>query len=260
VRSFDSEAAMKRRHVPGILMACALATTCGAATAAEPMHNALSAQERAEGWQLLFDGHSLAGWHSYNQHGTGKDWSVVDGAIRLEREHDGDLKDFQDLVTDASYENFDLKLEWKMSPCADAGVFFGVNESPKDTYTFQSGVEMQIADLACTVPDSRVLYERAGDMFDLYAAPYESVREAGQWNQIEIRVDHGHVQFFQNGHKTVDTRLWTDAWNQRVAQTKFAHWPGFAHYHDGHIALQGTEEKGTTPIRLWFRDIRIKRL
>ena len=90
---------------------------------------------------------------------------------------------------------------------------------------------MQIADLACTVPDSRVLYERSGDMFDLYAAPYESVREAGQWNQIEIRVDHGHVQFVQNGRTTVDTTLWTAAWKARVAQTKFAHWPNFAAFH-----------------------------
>lgn len=225
-------------------------------------HNALSAQERADGWQLLFDGHSLKGWHSYNQNGIGKDWSVVDGAIRLQRGHDGDLKDFQDLVTDADYENFDLKLAWKMSPCADAGVFFGVHETPADTYAFQSGVEMQIADLACTVPDSRVLYERAGDMFDLYAAPYESVREAGQWNQIEIRVDHGRVQFVQNGRTTVDTMLWNDAWKARVAQTKFARWPDFARFHRGHIALQGTEDKGEPgrPIHLWFRDIRIKPL
>lgn len=232
-----------------------------AATAAQA-HNSLTAQERAQGWKLLFDGHSLDGWHSFNQHGTGRDWSVVDGAIQLEREHDGRLQDFQDLVSDASYENFDLKLEWKMSACADAGVFFNVHESPKDTYTFQSGLEMQIADLACTVPDSRVLYERSGDMFDLFAAPYESVREAGQWNQIEIRVDHGHVQFVQNGRTTVDTQLWTDAWRTRVAQTKFAHWPNFARFHRGHIALQGTEDKGVDgqPIHLWFRDIRIKPL
>lgn len=161
----------------------------------------LSAQESAEGWQLLFDGHSLNGWHGYNQEGTGKDWSVVDGAIRLERGHDGDLKDFQDLITNAGYANYDLKLEWKMSPCADSGVLFNVHEAPVDTYSFQSGLGMPVADMACTVPDSRVLYERAGDTVALYAAPYESVHEAGQWNQIEIRVKHGHVRFIQNGRR-----------------------------------------------------------
>ena len=253
---------MKHCGVAASAMACALAASLIASTARaqEQAPNTLTTQEKAQGWQLLFNGRNLDGWHSYNEKGPGRDWSVADGAIRLQRGHDGDLKDFQDLITDASYENFDLKLEWKATPCSDSGVMFNVHESPKYTYTFETGVEMQIADLACTKPDSRVLYERSGDMFDLYAAPYESVRESGQWNQIEIRVDHGHVQFFQNEHKTVDTQLWTDAWNQRVAQTKFAHWPGFARYHDGHISLQGTEEKGTTPIRLWFRDIRIKRL
>ncbi|WP_240922172.1 DUF1080 domain-containing protein [Oleiagrimonas sp. C23AA] len=216
----------------------------------------------AGGWQSLFNGRSLAGWHSYNMKGAASGWSVVDGAIHLQRTPDSKLEQVQDLITDASYQNFDLKLEWKMSPCADAGVMFNVHEDPKYTYTFETGVEMQIADLACTVPDSRVLYERAGDMFDLYAAPYESVRAAGQWNQIEIRVDHGHVQFLQNGKKTVDTHLWTAAWKQRVAKTKFATWPGFAKYHQGHISLQGTENKGRAgqPIQLWFRHIRIKRL
>lgn len=253
---------MKYRPISVSVAACALVAALFSAPSQAQSHNTLSPQERADGWHLLFDGHSLSGWHGFNQHGTGKDWSVADGAIRLERGHDGELKDFQDLVTDASYENFDLKLEWKMSPCADAGVFFNVHEAPSDTYTFQSGLEMQIADLACTVPDSRVLYERSGDMFDLYAAPYESVREAGQWNQIEIRVDHGHVQFVQNGRTTVDTTLWTAAWDARVAQTKFAHWPNFAKFHHGHIALQGTEDKGASgqPIRLWFRDIRVKPL
>lgn len=253
---------MKYRDAAISTLACVLAVGLISTTAwaREQAPNTLTAREKAQGWQLLFNGHDLDGWHSYNEKGPGRDWSVANGAIRLQRGHDGDLDDFQDLITNASYGNFDLKLEWKATPCSDSGVMFNVHESPRYKYTFETGVEMQIADLACTRPDSRVLYERSGDMFDLFAAPYESVHASGQWNQIEIRVDHGHVQFFQNGRKTVDTHLWTDAWNQRVAQTKFADWPGFARYHDGHIALQGTEEKGTTPIRLWFRDIRIKRL
>lgn len=250
---------MKHR---GIGVVALLLAGCVAAPVFAQSANTLTPKEKAGGWQLLFDGHSLKGWHSYNQKAPASAWSVADGAIHLQRRHDSKLKDVQDLVTAASYKNFDLKLEWKMTPCSDAGVLFNVHESPKYTYSFETGVEMQIADLACTVPDSRVLYERAGDMFDLYAAPYESVRPAGQWNQIEVRVDHGHVQFFQNGRKTVDTHLWTDAWKQRVAQTKFAKWPGFAKYREGHIALQGTEDKGQPgqPIQFWFRNIRIKRL
>jgi hypothetical protein len=119
---------------------------------------------------------------------------------------------------------------------------------------------MQIADLACTKPDSRVLKERSGDLFDLISSDVEWVNEAGQWNDFEIIAKQGHVQFFQNGHKVIDTRLWTDGWKQLVAHSKFAAWPGFAGFHTGHVSLQGTEDKGDVPIRLWFRDIKLRKL
>lgn len=223
-------------------------------------HNTLSAGEKAQGWQLLFDGQHLTGWHSYRQNAPGKDWKVSDGAILLEKRPSDSEADFQDLVTDAEFENFDLKLSWKMSPCADSGVMFYVHESPKYQYTFETGPEMQIADLACTKPDSRVLYERSGDLFDLISSKVEWVNEAPQWNDFEIKADHGHVQFFQNGHKVIDTQLWNDDWKRLVASTKFKAWPDFAAFHEGHISLQGTEDKGAVPIRLWFRDIKIRRL
>ena len=43
------------------------------ALAQEP--NTLTPQQTQDGWQLLFNGHDLNGWHSYLQKGTGKDWS-----------------------------------------------------------------------------------------------------------------------------------------------------------------------------------------
>ncbi|HEX7817459.1 DUF1080 domain-containing protein [Dyella sp.] len=244
-----------------ILFVALLAASCSlSAVADDAMLNALTAQERADGWQLLFNGKNLDGWHSYLQARPGKDWSVSDGAIMLERGHTGDEKDFADIVTAAEYENFDLKLEWKMTPCADGGVMFDVHESPEYHETYETGPEMQIADLVCTKPDSQVLYERSGDLFDLISSDVERVREAGNWNQFEIVADHGHVQFFQNGHKVVDTHFWDAGWNALVSHTKFARMPGFAKYHKGHISLQGTEDKGELPIRLWFRNIKIKPL
>jgi hypothetical protein len=222
--------------------------------------NTLSDAERSDGFKLLFDGKTFNGWHSFQQKGTGKDWSIADGAIRLDRDLKAPDADFADLVSDAEYENFHLKLEWKMTPCADAGVMFNVSEAPKYKYTWQTGPEMQIADLVCTKPDSYTLYERAGDLFDLISSDIENVRENGNWNQIEIIVDHGHVQFFQNGHKTVDTTMWTPEWKAMVSKTKFAKMPDFAKFQRGHISLQGGEDKGKPPIQIWFRSIRIKDL
>jgi hypothetical protein len=222
--------------------------------------NTLTAQEKADGWKLLFNGRNLDGWHSYLQKGPAKDWKVQDGAIMLERSRTGNERDFADLVTDAQYSNFDLKLEWKMTPCADSGVMFYVHESPKYQETYETGPEMQIADLTCTQPDSHVDKERSGDLFDLIASDVERVHEAGNWNQFEIIADHGHIQFFQNGSKVVDTYFWNDDWRKLVAQSKFAQWADFGTFKTGHISIQGTEDKGELPIHIWFRNIKLKQL
>ena len=227
--------------------------------------NTLSPQEKQDGWQLLFDGHDLKGWHSYHQQSTGrnavgKDWSVVDGAIQLSKTNQDPPADYADIVTDAQFTNFDLKLEWKARPCIDSGVMFFVHESPQYADTYDTGIEMQIADLACTVPDSRILMERSGDIFDMISDPVEWVRPAGEWNQFEIVADHGHLTCFQNGHKVIDTQLWDAHWQQLIAGTKFARMPGYSKYHFGHISLQGTEPKGEPGVKLAFRNIRIKPL
>ncbi len=222
--------------------------------------NTLTPQEKASGWQLLFDGANLNGWHSYLQKGTGKDWSVVDGAIQLKKTNQDPAADYDDIVTDGEYKNFDLQLDWKGKPCIDGGVMFFVHESPEYKNTYETGPEFQIADLACTVPDSRVLMERAGDLFDLIPDKMEWVKPAGEWNHFEIIANNGHLQMFQNGHMVIETQLWDDKWNQLVAGTKFAKMPGFGKYHEGHISIQGTEPKGEPGVKLWFRDIKIKKL
>lgn len=137
---------------------------------------------------------------------------------------------------------------------------FYVHGSPEYRHSYDTGIEMQIADLACTVPDSRILKERSGDIFDIISDPVEWVKPAGEWNEFEIIADHGHLQLFQNGHKVVDMQLWDTNWKNLIAGTKFSHMPGFSKYHVGHISLQGAEPKGEPGVKLCFRNIRIKLL
>ncbi|HWA93076.1 MAG TPA: DUF1080 domain-containing protein [Terracidiphilus sp.] len=247
---------MKLGRMLGMLVAGL--TMTGLAYAQAP--NTLTEQEQHDGWKLLFNGQDLSGWHSYLQKGTGKDWSVVDGAIQLKKTNQDPEADYADIVTDGEYQNFDLKLEWKAKPCIDSGVMFDVHESPEYHNTYDTGVEMQIADLACTVPDSRILMERSGDIFDMISDKVEYVKDAGEWNSFEIIQDHGHLTLFQNGHKVIETQLWDKQWKELIKGTKFAHFPGYSKYHMGHISLQGTEPKGEPGEKLWFRNIKIKEL
>ncbi len=217
-------------------------------------HNTLTEQEKRQGWQLLFNGENLTGWHSYLSDGPGKAWQVNEGMIILNKTDKSQYDDYADLITDKEYTDFDLKLDWKIEPCGNSGVMIYVCESDQYANTYETGPEMQITDLACS-PDSRRLYRRAGALYDLIPVDTEWVSKGGLWNHYEIISDHGHLQLFMNGHKVVDTRLWNMHWKQLIAASKFATMPGFGTFHKGHIALQGTENG-----KLWFRNIKIKEL
>lgn len=216
--------------------------------------NSLSETENASGWRLLFDGKDLKGWHSYLEQTPGKDWQIENGTILLEKNKKSVYNDYADLVTDVEYSNFDLKLEWKMDPCGNSGVMFYVHEDPKYKETWETGPEMQIADLACNF-DSRILNCRAGDLYDLIPGDTEWVTEGGKWNDYEIISNHGHLQLIQNGHKIIDTHLWDPHWRELIMHSKFAQMPNFGTFRKGHISLQGTETG-----KLWFRNIMIKQL
>lgn len=216
--------------------------------------NSLTQKETQQGWQLLFNGKDLLGWHSYLEKVPGKAWQVQDGNIVLNKNNRSKYEDYADLVTDEEFENFDLKLEWKMEPCANSGLMFYVHESPQYKNTYESGPEMQIADLACN-DDGRILKCRAGDLYDLISADTEWVNKASRWNTYEVVADHGHLTFYMNGHKTIDTQMWDSRWREMIKNSKFVEWPGFGTFKKGHISIQGTENG-----RLWYRNIKIRKL
>jgi hypothetical protein len=240
----------KKFWLPAVVIAC----LCFDVTIASAQANTLTAQEKQEGWKLLFDGKDLKGWHSYLQSKPGKTWEVQDNAIFLNKTDKSTYQDCADLTTDGEFSNFDFKVEFKMEPCANSGVMFYVHESPEYKETWVTGPEMQIDDLVCG-PDHEHKMNRAGTLYDLIAVDSEHLKPAGEWNEYEIKADHGHLQLFQNGNKIIDTHLWDDNWKKLLANSKFKDMPGFGTFKKGHIAFQGTENG-----KLWFRNIRIKEL
>ena len=114
-----------------------------------------------------------------------------------------------DLTSDQEFENFDLKVQWKLKPCTNSGIFFYVHEDPKYHHAGTTGPEMQVVDLACS-EDSRILKSRAGDLYGLISCEEETVTPGGQWNQVEIISNNGHLQLFSLANaKVIDTHLQT---------------------------------------------------
>ncbi|ANI89729.1 glycosyl hydrolase [Arachidicoccus ginsenosidimutans] len=203
-------------------------------------------------WIKLFDGKTKTGWHTYGKQNAGAAWDVQENALHLNPQ----TKDGRgDLITDKEYTNFDLKLEWKISPAGNSGVIFLVHEEPeKYTQTYSTGLEMQVLD-NIKADDNKKENHLAGTLYDLIGTAADSKpKPVGEWNKAEIIVNNGSLKLILNGTTVASTTMWTNDWNKLIAGSKFANWQGFASFKTGHIALQDHGHE------VWYRNIEIKEL
>ncbi len=207
--------------------------------------NQLSARERADGWQLLFDGRDLSQWRNFKHDGLSDKWVVEDGAIKLTGGGGGDI------LTKAKYQDFDLRLDWKISEVGNSGIFILADETGEHIYSHAP--EIQILDNE-RHPDNKLDTHRSGSLYDMIASPAASHRIAGEWNQVRILLDQGQLTVWQNGVQTASVKIHGPEWRQLVATSKFANWPGFAANGSGHIGLQ---DHGDV---VWFKNLKIKDL
>ncbi len=216
----------------------------------------LSEEEKNEGFQLLFDGASAKGWHVYAASSDGSAWKAADGILHLDasKKENGKIIGGGDIVTDEEFENFHLKLEWKIDTNGNSGIMFYVNEDTaiyKKSY--ETGPEMQVLDNNGH-PDAKIIKHRAGDLYDLISCSKETVKPALEWNQVEIKCVNGKLDFWLNGENVVSTQLWDESWTRMVAASKFKQWPGFGTFKKGRICLQDHGDN------VWYRNIRIKKM
>ena len=218
--------------------------------------NVLTDQQKTEGWQLLFDGESTKGWHKYGGKPVGSAWKVADGALYLDTtiKENWQIKDGGDIVSDSAFENFHLKLEWKIAKDGNSGIMFYVHEDTvKYKWPWETAPEMQVLDNNGH-PDSKIIKHRAGDLYDLISCSKETVKPAGEWNLAEVKCLNGKLDLFLNGENVVSTTLWDDNWKKLVAGSKFVKMPDFGTYKKGKIGLQ---DHGNA---VWYRNIMIKKL
>jgi hypothetical protein len=234
-----------------VLSACTAAKVSGTSKV-----NALTAQEKKEGYTLLFDGKTTNGWHTYGRDAVGQAWKIVDETLYFDTTSRQGRRMIGggDITTNKEYENFHLKLEWKAAPGTNSGIIFLVNEdTSKYRATYVTGPEMQIIDNDRHA-DAKIHKHRAADLYDLVASSKEVAKPVGEWNLAEIKLDKGKLDLYLNNTHVVSTTMWDDNWNTLVANSKFKSWPAFAKFHKGKIALQ---DHGNA---VWFRNIRIKEL
>ncbi len=236
---------MKLRHqLSALLLTLASATAC-ATTERAGTDNTLSAAEQQAGWQLLFDGKDLSQWRNFKQPGLSELWVIEDGALKLSGKGGGDI------LTKTQYQDFELKLDWKIAEGGNSGIFVLADETGQQIYSHAP--EIQILDNE-RHPDNKLATHLSGSLYDMIASPVASHKPAGQWNQVTIRLEKSELTIWQNGVKTAKVKIHSPQWQQLVAKSKFASWDGFAANAKGHIGLQ---DHGDV---VWFKNIKIKEL
>jgi hypothetical protein len=212
-------------------------------------------KKASQDWVPLFDGKTTTGWHRYNDNTIGKAWVVQDGALHLDASAKKGWQTAEggDIVFAETFENFHLKLEWKIAPKGNSGIMFYVQESKAYDYPWYTGPEMQILDDAGHA-DGNIEKHNAGDLYDLIKSAPPMAKASGEWNLAEIIANKGQLEFRLNGTTTVKTKLWDANWKALVAGSKFKDMPGFGSFSSGKICLQDHGDD------VWFRNIVIKKL
>ncbi len=205
--------------------------------------NELTSAEKAEGWRLLFDGKTTAGWRSFKKETfPDRGWIVETGCLKKVANVRGG-----DIITKEAFDDFDLRWEWRMPPKANNGVKYFITEERPTAI----GHEYQLIDDSLETKDKfktasfyHVLPPRAGTR----------PRPAGEWNESRIVVKGNHVEHWLNGEKVLEYDLGSPEVKAAVAESKFKDVKGFGEKLKGHILLTDHGDEAC------FRNIKIREL
>jgi len=219
--------------------------------------NKITAKEKEEGWVLLFNGIDFTGWRQCNGTEMPLNWTIEENAMKVftgEGKRPGSGANGDIIFGDKKFKNFELSIDWKASKMANSGIFFNIREVPGRPIYF-AAPEIQVLDNV-DATDNKNPTHLAGSLYDIIAADPKTVHPAGEWNTIMVHVLDGKVTHTQNGVKVVEYEMWTPAWDEMVANSKFSRFPGWNEgiSKEGYIGLQ---DHGYP---VWFRNIKIREL
>jgi hypothetical protein len=155
----------------------------------------LSREEKDAGFQLLFNGQDLSGWEEVQ--GTAGTFEVKDGVLTGRRKD----KSAYWLSTKEEYGNFELRLEFKIPPKGNSGIFI---RAPHEGRASQKGMEIQIYDEGDKkIPDE----SSTGSIYQVVPARRFAHRPPGEWNELWILCEGDRVKVTMNGELVNDALM-----------------------------------------------------
>jgi hypothetical protein len=205
--------------------------------------NALTDAEKGAGWKLLFDGKSTDGWMTIKSEPVPQSNVHADGL----NPHPCNYM----LVYKTPVENFELKLDYKLSPKCNSGVFFrtySLTPQPGRDVGY-NGIEVAIDDTTSAE------FHDSGAIYDLVKPTKNTQKAVGEWNTLVLTCNGPLVTIDINGERVTSTNFdeWTKAgYRPDGTQHKFPESAYKDHPRKGYIGLQ--DHGGDC----WYKNIKLR--
>jgi hypothetical protein len=219
--------------------------------------NTISAEEKENGWKLLWDGKTTEGWRgakitTFPTAG----WVIKDGMLSVVNANGEESTNGGDIVTTRKYKNFELLVDFKMTKGANSGIKYFVDTELNKGEGSSIGCEFQILD-DDVHPDAKLGVNgnrKIGSLYDLISAPENKFYRMTDFNTARIVVNGNKVEHYLNNKKTVEYERGTQMWRALVGYSKYGKWPNFGEAAEGNILLQDHGNE------VFFKNIKIKEL
>lgn len=198
----------------------------------------LSAEEKKEGYKVLFDGTNMHSWT-----GNTREYILEEGNIVMKPS-----KSFGgNLFTKDEYSNFVFRFEFMLTPGANNGL--GIR-TPLEGDAAYVGMELQILDNDAPIYKDLEKYQYHGSIYGVIAAERGHLKPMGEWNYQEVVAEGDNIKITLNGNVILDGNIKEASKNGTLDGKDH---PGLLNK-SGHIGFLGHGSE------VRFKNIRVKEL
>lgn len=156
--------------------------------------NLITEEERKEGFIPLFDAKTLKGW-----------WYLGDNQQSFKVNPEGFIewqsKGGKALMSCERYEDFILRLEWKIEKNGNSGVWV---RAPRGGRASKIGFEIQMLGDS---DKNELTDDSTGAIYKVIPPKVKAVRPEGEWNELEITCQGPYVKVILNGKLIQDVNF-----------------------------------------------------